>query len=171
MLKLLGAVLIFLGTAGGLAAWMGEEKKRLDAMEELRQFYIRAYYAMDIEQAQMMDFLENYQTAHPAMSAWKQKLTQALKSNTYPSGEEAFLWALDETKAMWNLSKEGWEVFRQSAKGLFGMNLPENLIHLKSTREGMEVCGKEERSVFAKRKKLVIPVALLGAVMMIICLV
>ena len=78
MLKLLGAVLIFLGTAGGLAAWMGEEKKRLDAMEELRQFYIRVYYAMDIEQAQMMDFLENYQTAHPAMSAWKQKLTQVL---------------------------------------------------------------------------------------------
>ena len=81
------------------------------------------------------------------------------------------MWALDETRAMWNLSKEGWEVFRQSAKGLFGMNLPENLIHLKSAMDGMEACEKEERSVFAKRKKLVIPVALLGAVMMIICLV
>lgn len=170
MLKIAGIILILSGTAGGIFSWISEEKKCVSALYEWRQFYIRAYYAMEMEHMQIVDFLKEYPAKIPAMQEWLKVLVNALLLNTYASGEEAFLWSLEQTRELWNMQKECWEVITRSSKGLFGMNLEENLTHLRSAREAVEECIQEQKLAYMKKRKLVIPVTMFGAVMIIICL-
>lgn len=166
----MGMVLILSGTAGGIFAWISEEKKCADTLYEWRQFYIRAYYAMEMEHVPIVDFLREYPAKIPAMQQWIQVFVHALLQNTFVNGEEAFLWSFEQTKELWNMTPDCKEVIIHSAKGLFGMNLEENLTHIKCAQSAIEECIKEQKIAFVKKKKLVIPVTMFGAVMIIICL-
>ena len=170
MLKLVGIAIVMTATAGILFSWQEKERARIRRLKELGRFLDRTYYAMETEHVRIIAYAQQYETTEEVFSRTLKHLAELLRKNTYASGEEAWIAACKEEEKNWAFGQDAWEVLLSCGAALFGRNLAENLNMLSGMQKRTEKIIEEESCQFAEKKKVFLPVGMLGGVMIIVIL-
>jgi hypothetical protein len=170
MIKIMGALLITAGSAGVISCWLETEKKRQILAGEWIKLFVRWEYALKCRK-RVYDFFENYDTDLIQIKTFIAEVCRRLRSNTYPSGNAAWLEVLNEQKRELIPNAEGYEIIAHSADAFFCGSSEESLNNIRACRERMERCLKEMRCELVGKKRIYIPAGMLGSAVLIILLI
>lgn len=163
--------MILLGAIGTIVSWQETRKVQMGRLKALCDFYHRAHYAFEAEKMHCIDFFETYQTEEKVLKKTMEILVSMLRLHTYPTGETAWRAAFSSMQEEWGLKKEGWEIVIASGKSFFGKNLSENLEQMEVYQNRMQEQIALEEQDFREKRKVFMPVGLLGGIMLIIILI
>lgn len=168
MLKFLGVVFLGIGIASGLREWVLNEKQKMIRKEEMYFFLQKIIYLMKEGQCFLSIFFKEYQSRDQQFQTCIFKVGKNLEKNVYPKGELAWQEAFNDNKKNLALSQEIFEIIMNSGEGIFGKCKEENIKFLEYKMEELKACNQKEKEKFLEQKKVWLPVATLGGVMLMI---
>lgn len=169
--RLLGIIMILAGCAGCLLWWMENEKKRQAIMEECIRLFARWKYSLEREHIRLYDFLEQYEPRQTELGEILLEVKKMLRENCYPSGQMVWDKVLKEKSRILSLQGEAYVVLREAGDAFFGSSSAESLRCICVCMERMEKCLADVRSEFAKKRRVYMPVGMLGGVILVILLI
>lgn len=169
--KLTGAALVLVGCMGLAGAWLRAQKARQRAASELIRILAAWEYSLEREKFRLVEFLERCESSEAPVERLRTELIGAVLARSYPSG--AALWAdvLGKNRASLNLGEAMWEVLLAADGAFFGTSSRESLRCTAACRRRMEECLERERQEFGRRRKICLPVGMLGGALLIIWLI
>lgn len=169
--KLTGAVLILAGCMGLVASWLRAQRGRQRVAAELIRILALWEYSLEREKYRLIEFLECCGSSEAPVERLRTELIQALVGRSYTSG--AALWAdvLDKNRVSLDLSEPMWELLSAAEGAFFGTSSRESLRCSAVCRKHMEECLERERQEFRRKRKVYMPVGMLGGVFLIIWLI
>ena len=171
MEKLLGVVFLGIGIGGSIYEWLMRHLTRKRRMNMLLDFLRSVRFTMEESNIFWISFLEEYISEDALLQDTCREVAKRLKEHTYPKGELAWQTVVKEKEAQWDLSPAAMEILLDLGKGFFGKTRKENLdvivMHIRLLQE----CKEKEHTEFGEKKKIWIPVGLLGGVMLVIVLI
>jgi hypothetical protein len=126
----------------------------------LRSGHIRLY-----------QFLEQYEPLQPEFEKALEEVSRLLRQNLYPSGREVWRHVMGERRKKLSLSGEAHEILLKAGDAFFCGSSGESLHTMEICRERMEECLARERGELAGKRRVYIPMGMLGGVVLIILLV
>lgn len=99
------------------------------------------------------------------------RTAELLEENQFGTGEEAWQEAFSQKKEMWGLTPEEWDIVYHLGRAFFGNNRSELGRLLDGGRKQLEECLETEKHRFQENQKVVMPVGMLGAMLLILILV
>jgi len=166
--KLLGIICIMGGIAGYLHQWQCEQKKQRERVEEFLLFLRKTVFVMETENIKVAKLLENYQTQEVVLKHTLSQIAKRLSLNIYAKGESAWEEVFREEEQNWGLDKETFGLIINAGSGFFGRNRSENLSFLQKSIRELEEKEKKNREQDAKKRKVWVPVGMLGGLMLVI---
>lgn len=171
MERLLGIGLILLGCAGALLGWMEEERGKQEMMQECIRFFAHWQYALKSGQVRLYDFFEQYESGQESLADCLAEVTGLLQKNCYATGQEVWKQVLIKHKKQLLLRGESFRILLESADAFFSDSSMEGLRCIGVCRERMETCLAFSREEFFRKKRVYMPLGMLGGVVLIILLV
>ena len=171
MVQFLGICLLGVGIFGSIYEWIMRQRNRKRRMDNLLDFLRTISFTMEESNIFWIPFLEEYVSEDEAIQEVLYKLLQNLKENKYPKGELAWQEAIKGCEEQWDFSKESMELLYGIGKGFFGKSRKENLEIIHMYMHLLQECKEKEQKEFAEKKKVWIPVTLLGGIMLVIVLI
>lgn len=170
-MKIAGIIIIGIGIAGVLHDWIHRYQNRQKRLEEIIFFLRKAVYAMEENKVHWIIYFEEYKANDKCLELGIHNVSQKLKENRYPRGEQAWQESMCERKADLDLSKEAFETLLSCGKAFFGKSQKENVELMRMYIQLFTDCSKKEKQEFAEKKKLWIPLSALGGMMIVIILI
>lgn len=177
MWKMIGFVLVLGGVAGYLYSWVCEQKKKQMRLEEVIHFLQKSIFVMEKEKMKVVDYFIKY-TSHDSrkwtgvedtvLESILQEIANRLSTNTYPNGQMVWEEVFMEEEQNWSFDREVFEIILHAGNGFFGRSCAENVSFLKKSLAELEEQKVKEKEKDVQKRKVWIPVGMLGAVMVVI---
>jgi hypothetical protein len=159
------------GCAWGIVCWLEGERRRLAMMEECIRLFAQWDFALRSGHIRLYQFLEQYESGQPEFEKALAEVSRLLRQNCYSSGREVWLCVMGERRKKLSLSGEAYEIFLKAGDAFFCGSSGESLHTMASCRERMEACLTKARGELAGKRRVYIPMGMLGGVVLIILLV
>lgn len=166
--KLLGIVLVMGGIAGYLYQWQNEQKRQRERVEAFLLFLRKSVFVMETENIKITQLFENYQTKEKILIETLSEIATRLRLNIYPKGESAWEEVFREKEQNWALDQETFGFIINAGSGFFGRNRTENICFLQKSIRELEEKERDNREQDAKKRKVWVPVGMLGGLMLVI---
>ena len=166
--KIVGAVFVLGGIAGGLFQWTLDQKAKEQRVEAFIRFFRKAIFSMETEKMKLVDLFAQYISKDWYLNEAFYEIAKRLASNMYPKGELVWESVLEEYRGKLALDREVYEVIIQAGTGFFGRNLEENKSFLEKSIQELERRQIEMNIKNTKERKVWIPVFMLSGVMVIL---
>jgi len=166
--KLLGIICIMGGIAGYLYQWQCEQKKQRERVEAFLLFLRKSVFVMESENIKVVKLLEDYPEREMVLKDTLSEIARRLSLNIYPKEEVAWEEVLREEEQNWGLDKETFGLIINAGSGFFGRNRSENICFLQKSIRELEEKEKKNREQDAKKRKVWVPVGMLGGLMLVI---
>lgn len=172
MWKVIGCVLFLGGAAGVLYSWVLEQKEKERQLEEFFHFLQKSLAVMQTEKIRVADYFlkyaENYQLSErdSILAKALEEISRRLMTNTYPTGQ--MVWQEVFHEMYWNYENEISSIIVQAGNGFFGRSRVENMNFLEKSIRDFEEQQKKIREQNVQKKKVWIPVGMLGSIMLVI---
>ena len=167
-MRILGIGLVMWGCILGILRWRKGRLAELSFLKEQIDFVIYAKARMTIEMCSITEILSGF-CQSGMLHRHLNNLAMELEQHCYPSGEIAWscYWKGKEAICPFGSHVETWQ---KVSLGLFGRNLEENERVLSACQRELEGIYEEERREFRRKDKIVTPVALTMAFLVVILL-
>ena len=166
--KLIGMVFILAGCGGILVSWCKKQRMRQAVIRELIRLLSRWEYSMEREKVRLFDFLEQYRAGEPLVREFLSEVLEKLRTRDCPSGAKVWGMSLSIMRGMIDFGEDVWDAVLSADGAFFGNSRQESLQCARVCRRRLEECLKQETLEFARRRKVYMPVGMLGGVLLII---
>lgn len=172
MSKLIGCILIMLGTTGIICSQWQDKVKRLDKMKKLFVFFVSTEYAVEKDGVGMPVYLERIALEDKGvLSQTLFKVVELLQERTYESGEKTWKKACEEYEAQWGLGQEAWNCLLEFGDAVFGIYKDENIRRLELLIRRWETVMAKEEEKRKQMQKITIPVEAVCGIMLCVILI
>ena len=171
MLSVVGCVGIMLGTIGGLWAWEEQQCEQQRFLQEMYQMFRKGKYALVGQQVRSVDFFRGYHTAKKEIEVACKAIAEKLLRHEVSSGEIAWRQVWEEGLRSYHFSREEREIWLMSGTAFFGKNMKETEELFTIYQLQYEHLIDQNRQLHKEKRKVVLPVGMLGGIMLIILLV
>ena len=173
MLQMIGIIIFLVGVAGVLFDWVLMQKEKEKQLEVFLTFFRKSLAVMQNEKIRVVDYFikyrENYlySEKESVLSEALEEISKRLITNTYPNGQMVWEEVFKEIQN-WKLDKEMIPIIVQAGNGFFGRSRTENTSFLEKCIRDFEIQQKKIEEENVKRRKVWIPVGMLGSIMLVI---
>lgn len=172
MWKVIGCVLLLVGMAGGLYSWVLEQKEKEKRLEQFLRFLQKSLASMKTEKIRVVEYFSKYVETYllsereSILADALEDISKRLATNTYPNGQ--MVWEEVFQVDAWNFDREIYSIIVQAGNGFFGRSRVENISFLEKSIRDFEIQQKKLKEQNVQKRKVWIPVGMLGTVMLVI---
>lgn len=170
MLRLVGGCLILIGVMYGLYEWRKSRKEQMDYIKEYNVFLDRLCFDLFEQGDKIPDFCRSYQGKNTFLNNCITHLGEGLNHQMFQSTTKAW-----EETMLKPLIEGAYEKTLQSyvarADAIFGSDPKENKRQIKKQIKQLEAYEKDFNERDEKQKKIIIPLTVFGALLIIIILI
>lgn len=168
--KLTGMLCILLGCAGLLVSWYDRQRRRQRLQGAFVQLLTSWEYCLSRERLRLSDFLAQYAAQEPQMEAFLSALSDAVAGRLCPTGQELWRQVLLGQQRSMELDGVMLELLIPAGGAFFGRNSRECIQCARACRSRLEEELSRERTEFARKQKVYLPVGMLGGVLLVLFL-
>lgn len=169
--KYIALCLLLAGVGSLLYQWVQQQKSRQHRIECFVLFLEKSFYAMERENMRLLPFFQEYDSGDEVVDAFLQELGRRLGEKQYPRGELVWQEVLMEHKENWNCDEDTFLLLRNASYGFFGGSRKENLCFLQKSIRELELQLAKNKEKDMQKRKVWLPVGMLGSVMLMILLI
>ena len=172
MWKVVGCVCFLGGAAGVLYSWVLEQREKEKRLEVFLHFLQKSLAFMQTEKLRVVDYFSKYGESYlgsesdSVLARDLGEISKRLASNTYPNGQ--MVWEEVFQGEDWNFDREIASIIVQAGNGFFGRSRVENISFLEKSIKDVEIQQKKMKVQNVQKRKVWIPVGMLGSVMLVI---
>lgn len=172
MWKVVGCVCFLGGAAGVLYSWVLEQREKEKQLEEFVHFLQKSLASMQTENIRLKDYFLKYTELYleasgdSVLAVALKEISEKLAQNTYPNGQ--MVWTEVFQEDVWKFDKEINAVIVQAGNGFFGRSRLENVAFLEKSIRDLEIQQRKIKERNVQKRKVWIPVGMLGSIMLVI---
>lgn len=171
MFKLIGIIIMMIGVIGLLFNWnlsYSEKNKKLKAFEELMT---QTIFRLERENIRLCDFFEEVNTGNSQINKGCKEISEMLREHQVSSVAQAWKTAWKSKLVEWGLKAREREMILNFANIYLAGDLDEIMDKAQAGREDLNILRKQEQNSYEQKKKILFPVGMLSALMVIIILI
>lgn len=168
--KLTGTVLILTGCAGLLGCWYDRQKKRQRTVMAFVHLLSGWEYSLSCEKLRLSDFFARYKSPEPEVEKFLDSLLALVRARQCPTGGELWQMALSDARRSLDLDEALFEMLLAAGNAFFGADQRENIACARASAVRLKEWLLRERTQFAQKQKVYLPVGMLGGVLLVIFL-
>ena len=174
MWKVVGSMLLLGGAVGVLYDWFLEQRAREKQLDVFLCFLQRSYAVMQTENIKVIDYFSKYTEEYLQLEENAvlvdalNEISKRLTMNIYPNGQMVWESVFQEDTANWNFEREVFQIVVQAGNGFFSRSRLENIRFLEKSIKDLELQKSKIKEINTQKRKVWVPVGILGSVMLVI---